>query len=123
MDQDARAIQALPPERVVREAVVLAPAELGREKVLQAGLLDELRQAPGISKDVGQPEHRRPSLLAKMPLKEGHAQQELPDQGLTSGEVAVGLDPGTAHRLPPACLHLLPDGLKESRIVLADHVV
>jgi hypothetical protein len=57
--QYSRAINGLPPETVVGEAVVLIPADFDGEEIFQAGLLDELWKRPGIAKNVRQPESRR----------------------------------------------------------------
>jgi hypothetical protein len=66
-------IEPLPPERVVRQAVVLIPAQLDGKEVVEPSLLDELRQVPGITKDVGQPEHGRHGMRAKVLAKERYA--------------------------------------------------
>ncbi len=52
MGQNLCAIDPLPHERVIRQPVVLAPADLDRHEIFQARLLDQLRQRPGISKYV-----------------------------------------------------------------------
>ncbi len=55
MGEDARPVQALPPEGVVRQTVVLIPPQFGGEKVLQPRLFDQLGKIPGIAEHVGKP--------------------------------------------------------------------
>ena len=77
MRQDLRAIQALPQEGIVRQAVVLTPADLDGHEIFETRLLNELRQCTGIAKDIGQPQYGTISIPAEM-LAEVHApQQEL----------------------------------------------
>src|SRR5262245_47304422 len=57
--EDARAVEPLPPEAIVGQPVVDAPARFGGDKEFQAGLFDQLRQAPGKAKGIWQPEDRR----------------------------------------------------------------
>lgn len=58
MSQNPGAVQSLPPEGVKGQAVVLAPADLNGEKILQTGFFDQLRQVPGITKNIRKPENR-----------------------------------------------------------------
>ncbi len=117
-----RAVQPLPPEGVVGQAVVLAPADLDREEVFQPGFLDELRQVPGVAKDVGQPEHRRFGAGAEVLAEEGAAKQELARQRFGPAQVAVRLDPHAADGFPASFGDARLDVLEKLRVVLA-HVV
>ena len=100
--QHARAVQPLPPEGFIRKVVVLAPADLDGEEVFQPGLLDELRQVPGVAEHVRQPQHRAFSARPKMGAEEAAPQQELARQRLAAREVAIRLHPHPAQRLPVA---------------------
>ncbi len=100
--QNTRAIQSLPPERVVGEAVVLVPTEFDREKIIQPGLFDQLRQRPGITENIRQPEDRRFDRGAKMLAETTAPEQELARERLSAAQVAIGLDPHPANRLPAA---------------------
>ena len=98
--QHLGAVQPLPPEGVIGQAIVLAPADLDGEEVLQPGFLDELRQVPGVAEDIGQPQDGRFGVGAEVLAEEGAAEQELARQRLRPAQVAVGLDPHAADRFP-----------------------
>ena len=53
------AVNALPPENLIRHVIVLIPGHLVGDEVFHARLRDQLRQCPGIAKGIRQPEHRR----------------------------------------------------------------
>ncbi len=122
MGQHPGAVQPLPPEAVVGQAVVLAPADLDREEVFQPGLLDQLGQVPGIAEDVGQPQHGR-NPVAKMAAEERLAQQELARQGFRPADVAVCLDPHAAQWFPAPLRHPRFDLAKESRVIPAHKLI
>jgi len=121
--QHARAVQALPPEAVIRQVVVLVPADLDGEEVFQPGLLDQLRQRPGIAEHIRQPQHRRLCPRPEVLPKEAAAQQKLAGQRLRAADVAVGLNPHPTDRLPAPLGHPLPDGREQRRVVLPDKLV
>ncbi len=123
MGQHARAVQPLPPERIKGQAVVLVPADLDGEEILQAGFFDQLRQVPGIAKDIRQPEHRAFGSLAEIFAEEGPPQEELAGQRFGAAQVAVGLDPHAAHRFPGAAFHGRADEFEQGRVILADIIV
>ncbi len=50
-------------------------------------------------------------------------EEKLPRQGLRAGEIAIGLHPHTADRLPASLGHALFDGSEELGIVLSHEVV
>ena len=104
MGQHARAVQPLPPERVVRHAVVLVPAQLDGEKVVQPGLFDELRQRPGIAEDIRQPQHRR------LPRLRRSARGSSCARARTGGR-AIPRRSGCS-RPPPTSRRWVPSGLR-----------
>ena len=54
--EDARAIDALPPKRVVGHAVLLVPAELLSQKPLGSAQCKNLRQAGWVAEHIGDPD-------------------------------------------------------------------
>ena len=111
------AVDALPPEQLVGQAVILVPADLRRDEPVQAGLSDQLRQRAGEAERVGQPHHRRLG-LAEFVAKILPAEQELARQRFRARCVAIGLDPGAAHHLPAPVLYALFDAVEDLRIIL-----
>ncbi len=103
--QHARAVQPLPPEAVVGHRVGAVPADLDGEEVLQPRAADELRQVPGVAEHVGQPQHGRLGCPAELPAEESPAEQQLTRQRLRPADVAVGLHPHAADRLPAPLSH------------------
>ncbi len=123
MGQHAGAVQPLPPERVIGHAVVLVPAQLDGEEVVQAGLLDELRQRPGVAEDIRQPQHGRLRVRAEVLAEIAAPQQKLARQRLRAAQVAVGLNPHAADGLPAPLRHPRADRLEELWMILADVLV
>ena len=107
-----RAVEAFPPEAVAREASRVVPQEFGGEERADAAQPENLGQRPGVAEGVGQPQGvvRRAELAGEEPAPV----EDLPDQRLAVRDVAVGLDPRGAHRLPAAfpypLLHLRVEG-------------
>ena len=97
--EDARAVDALPEEGVVRKAVGLVPRDLLREEVLGACGSRDLRDGGREAEGVGQPHLARvhPELVAE----ESRPLDELPHQRLAADQVRVGLDPHPADRHEP----------------------
>ena len=122
MGKDLGAVQPLPPEAVVRQAVVLIPTQLRSHEVLQAGLHDQLGECPGEAERVGQPENGRFG-LAEAFAEVVAPQQELPDQGFSTGQVTVGLDPHAAGHFPAILCDTLPDLIEEVGVILGDVAV
>ena len=120
--QYPRAVQSLPPEGVVGEAVVLVPAQLGGVEVLQPGLAEQLGQAPGVAEGVRQPQHRRDGGV-EVTAEEVAPQEELPRQRLRAGDVAVHLDPGRAEQFPAALPRPLPNTVEQGGGVPAHEFV
>jgi len=54
MGQNLGSVQPLPPERIKRQAVVLAPADLDGKEVFQSGFFYQLGQVPGVAKHIRQ---------------------------------------------------------------------
>ncbi len=123
MDQHPAAVDPLPPEAVVGQAIVLIPADLDGHKIFQAGLLDQLRQRPRVSKDVRQPEHGGISVGAKVLAEKTAAQQKLARQRFGSAQIAVGFNPHAADGLPAPLRHALFDRLQQLRVILPHIVV
>ena len=118
---DARAVDALPHERVVRELVVAVPGELLREEEADAALAQDLRQLAGVAEDVGEPEVARDD--AELLLEEALPDEALAHERLARGDVAVGLDPHAALHLPAAVGDGLLDLPVERRVVLLAELV
>src|SRR5579884_3026139 len=119
VSQDARSGQALPPEAIVRQAIILAPTNFDGEEVFQARLFNQLRQSPGIAKDIGQPENGRFVDTGKIFLKEGAAQQKLAGQRFGTTQITIGLNPHAPDQLPASLCRSLSNSLKQFRIILA----
>ena len=109
-------VQALPPEGVVRELVLLVPGDLLGQEPLRPGQLHQLRQRRGVAERV-----RQPDLLgvdAVLVQEEPLAVHELPGQRLAAGQVGVGLDPHAAHRNDGAVGNGLLQPLPHLRVVV-----
>ena len=121
--QDLRAVDALPEEGIEGQAVVLAPADLDGHEIAQARLLDQLRQRPGIAEDIGQPQHGRFGVLAKVFAEETAPEQELAREGFRAAQVAVRFDPHATHRLPTPFFDLLLDGFEQRGLILFHELI
>ena len=114
--EDARAVDALPPEGVVRHGVDLVPRDLLRQEPARPGGRDDLRQGARVAERVG-----HPGLLALDPeliQEELLARDELAGHRLAAGHVGVTLDPHAAdgNELPRS--DLLADAGEHLRVVL-----
>ena len=98
MREDPRAIEAFPPKGVVRKSVRLVPGDLLGQEPPHPGQVCQLREGSRIPERVGQPDAR--AVVAEFVQEEPLTRDELPDQGLAAGEVAVGFDPHAAGRYP-----------------------
>ncbi|MNT73695.1 hypothetical protein D3C72_2124330 [compost metagenome] len=56
MGQYLTAVYPSPMERIVRHAVVLAPADLGRHEGINTRFAQNLRQSPAVPKNIRQPQ-------------------------------------------------------------------
>ena len=119
--QNLGAVDAPPDEGVVGDAVDLIPGQLGGHEVVDAGLAHDLGQGTGVAKDIGQPQDL--VVLAEFLPEEPLAVEELTDQALAGGQIAVGLQPHAAFRLPAALGNALLDLLVELGIALLQEVV
>ena len=115
------AVDALPEEGVIGQLVVLIPADLGSEELVHPGFQQNLGQGGAVAEHVRQPEDVavHPELLLHEPL----AVEDLTDQALAGGEVAVSLQPHGALHLPAALPDPLEDLLVELGGVLLDVLV
>ena len=121
MRDDARSVDALPDERIVRELVVAVPRELLREEEADSALLEDLRELAGVAENVGKPEVPRND--AELLLEETLADETLAHERFARGDVAVRLDPHAALHFPTAVRDGLFHFFVERRIVfLADFV-
>ena len=95
-----RAVDAAPAEAVVRRAGELVPRELLGHEALDPALAEDLRHLPVVAEGVGAPVdvQRRP----KCSSNQRWPYEQLADQRLAVGEVAVRLDPGRRRRPPSA---------------------
>ncbi len=106
--EDTGAVDALPPEGVVREPVDLAPGDLLRQEPRRAGQLHELGHGRRVAEGVRQPHLLR--LDAELVQEELLPVQELPGHRLAADHVGVRLHPHAAdrHELPGLDLRLDP---------------
>jgi hypothetical protein len=102
---------------VVGEAVHLVPGDLLGEEVPDPGCRQHLREAGGVPEHVGQPEVV--GVDAELVAEEAPAVDDLADQRLAGGDVAVGLDPHAADHLEAPLGHPLADALPDRRVAVA----
>ena len=119
--QHVAPVWAPPAEGVVRDPVRLAPAEFVGDEVRQVGSGHERRQGPGEAERVRQPDHLR--VDPELAFEVARSDQKLARQRLTIWQVAVGLHPHAAERLPATLLHPLANALEGGRVVFFDHCV
>ncbi|ORT58383.1 hypothetical protein BKD26_19095 [Streptomyces sp. CB03238] len=114
--EDAGAVDALPPERVVRHPVRLVPRQLLREEPPHARQFRQLRERRRVAEGVRQPDFLRLhlQLLGEEPL----AVHQLPRQRLTARHIGVRLHPHGADRHPCAVLDRLFDALPDMWLVV-----
>src|ERR687897_910137 len=84
-------------------------------------MLQELGQLAAVAERVRAPELA--AAEAELLLEEALAVEEVAEQRLAGGEVAIGLDPRAADRDEPTGGDLLPDARPEPGLALADPVV
>ena len=121
MGEHPSAVQALPPEEVVRESVGLRPVQLGGEEAVETGGPEQLGQGGREPEAVRQPAH--PVTLAELPFQPRLPPQQLPRDRFSADHVHVGLDPHAAGRLPAAPGGQVSDPLEELGIDLANELV
>ncbi len=100
-------VEALPPERVVGEDVLLVPRQLLRDEAGHPTLCEHLRQARGIAEHVGDP--HLVAAAAETLLEVALAVHDLTDEALPRRQVHVRLDPHPADRDPLPALDALDD--------------
>jgi len=113
-----RAVEALPPERVVGEPVRFVPAELLGEEPLCAAERDDLRQGRGVAEVVRQ--ERAVATPPEPALERTLALRHLAQQALAVRQVEVRLHPHAAHGPPPALRDEFRDAREHHRVVLCD---
>ena len=114
--EHSRAVDTFPPERVVLRLVGVVPGKLLGQEVVAPRLLDQLGEVAGISEDVRQPQDAR--LVAELLHEVALAVQKLAHQRLAGRQVAVGLHPHRADRLPLAGRRLRLDPPVQVRVRL-----
>ena len=114
--QNAASVNAFPHHGVIGNLVELVPGKLCRHEVINAALFHNLGQRTGITEYVRQPQHT--VFHAELLTEEAFAVQELTHQALTSRQVAVGLEPHAAFRLPARLFDTLFELLIQLRIAL-----
>ena len=119
--QNLAVVDALPEERVVREAVELAPGEFLCEKIFASGFPDDLGEGGGVAENIGNPEIS--DVNPEFIFKEVLAVEELADHGFSADEVAVRFNPHSALNFPASGGDGLFDFFVKSRIVLFDECV
>ena len=121
MGQNLAVVDALPEERVVWEAVELAPGEFLCEKIFASGFPDDLGEGGGVAENIGNPEIS--DVNPEFIFKEVLAVEELADHGFSADEVAVRFNPHSALNFPASGGDGLFDFFVKSRIVLFDECV
>ena len=119
--EDAGAVDALPPERVVGELVDLVPADLLGEEVLHAGELGELGERAGVAERVGQPSSLASN--AEFLLKVLLSINKLSRQRLSRWHVRVVLDPRTTDEVEFSFEYLLFNTFEKGWIKLLKPLV
>ena len=112
------AVHSFPAEGIMGHTVKLIPADLGGHKHVNTGFLQNLRQSPGIAEHIGEPQifHIFPKFL----FQESAADEELPGQGFSAGQVAVRFHPHAAVGFPASFFHPFLDLCKDFREVFLD---
>ena len=105
--QDFGTVDALPVERVIGQLIALVPADFRGHKIGNTAFLENLRKSRRIAEYVRQPEN--PVVLPELLSKKPFAIEQLPNQCLTGGQIAVRLHEHAALRLPSALGHSLLD--------------
>lgn len=121
MAENFRAVYSLPPKGVVGNFVDAVPAQLLGGKGRDIEFLKDLGEGGTIAKDIGQ-EHVH-AIDAEFVAKILATIEELPDEGFSAGEIAVGFDPHGANGFPVAGLDGFFDSIEELRVVLFEPFV
>ncbi len=116
--EDPGAVETLPPERVVREAVRPIPRELLRDEPRHSAGGEQLRQPGRVAEHVGDPHlgAADPESLLEVALTE----DDLAGQALPRRQVHVGLDPHAPDRDPLPALDVRSDPLEQVGVPLLD---
>ena len=98
MGEHFAAVNALPAETLVREAVELAPGEFLREEEITRGFPDDLGKSGGVAEHIGDPEIFY--IESEFIHEEIFSMEELTHHGFAADEIAVGFDPHSALDFP-----------------------
>ena len=114
--EDARAVDAFPHERVVRELGGIVPRDLLREEPFVPGTAGDLRPCAGVSEAVRQPYAL--GLHTEMFLEVFAAICNLANQRFAGGQHAIGFHPHAADRDEPTFFDALFHALEDVRMIL-----
>ena len=103
--QNLRPVDAPPHHGIVGHLVELVPCQLRGHKVINTAFFHDLRQRSRVSEHVRQP--KNPVVHAELFFKKALPVYKLSHQRLSGSQVAVGLQPHTALRLPALLLNAL----------------
>ena len=109
-------IDSAPHHRIVRHFIELVPCQFGCHKIIDSAFFHDLRQCPGISEHIRQPEDT--VVHAKFLFEKAFAMHKLTDEGFSRCQIAVCLNPHTAFRLPAFLFDALFCFLVQFRIAL-----
>ena len=115
------AVDAAPAGQIVGHTVGIVPGHLGGHEPLHAALGHNLGQRAAETEGIRQPQDV--PLFAEFPAEKFLPVQELADQTLAAGHVAVGFQPHTALRFPVAVGDAGADLLKQRRAVFAHKII
>ena len=118
MGEHPGAVDALPPERRVREAVGAVPRQLLGDEAAHAAGGEHLRQPGRVAEHVGDPHLAAPT--AEVLLEVALAVDDLADDALAGRQVHVRLDPHPADRHPLPVGDLVDDAGEQLRLALGD---
>jgi len=91
MDEHVAPVDPVPRECVVLGLVEAIPRQLLRQETADAAFTHDLRQLAVVPEDIGVPELE--TAVAELPLEEPLTVQELAQERLAGGDVAIRLDP------------------------------
>ncbi len=121
MGEDFAPVDSAPQERVVRNFVELVPRHFGRHEIADAAFFHNLGQRAAEAERIRQPED--PAVHAELLAEEAFAKQNLPHQRFARRQVAVGLQPHGALRLPTALPHALFDSGIYLRVAVFEKLI
>ena len=108
------AVRRLPPKQFHRQLIGVVPRHFLRDEVIDAGLLINLRQLPGVSEGVRIPSDA--DIGTKFFFKVAFSDQQLSHQRLTIRHVQIRFHPHSAEHFPTALLDAINDLLMDGWI-------